>query len=1162
MKKFLTLGLLSFLLVLPVSAQEPEIAPAAEAAELGQQVASVNAVVNSFSEVGGTFKVSFTLLNELGVQPGIRYGLELVENTPYGPVLADEYYSSEVLTLEAGQSVERSLNLKSRQLNGGQYTLVLVAKNEFGFPFAYVPVTEKAMPSTAGDVALDLGSCYLTIRDDDTKMQYRPAAGLTINQQEDILLSTCAVTNNSDTTLEVIPVFTTTRFASIGALAPAIGGDNALIPIQPGKTSIITSIVPTVDLTPGFYTLKLAYGNSNPVTYRYIVEGVAAAVQNIVFDKTTYKNGETATLNLVWAGMSSHREDVKAGNGQVIDKPMVEVGLQSAAGAACSEQTKLALDPTAPTLEIFLPVTSDCAYPVASLTLSDANTKRLHSATVANAAAPVAYEEGEGAALDTSDKAAASTSLQLLVLALLAAMALAAGLIFYLRRRATHIDASPDDAGTGPSSTSLSLMLLVGLSLAFANTAEAATLLVPGEGMFDAPQNYLYVTVNLDKTDYLQGENITVTAAAYYSHQPGDLLVEHRLNALGGYVEMFDGTVGNPSNFSSIVVAPVNIRQHYLRVYGYDTNAGFNRVYTDLKFNVVPGPLQCADGIDNGDGDGLIDYPADPDCLSASDNDESTNNCTWNAIENVYSSPDDWLQPKYIYPVPGGETACTAGVAFGPGSQTCGSIGAALGMSSNESQGMSCYLPATETVNPTGFAPEYGFCYARGLVSDCGSLNPPANPPTNFTATTGATPICGGKYIDLAWDSVQYATTYELQIDGGASLNVGNVLAYAHSGLVDGSSHTYRVRAVNDDGASAWSAAINRTAPVACPTFPDLRTTQVSVITPGAYTEGVPMTVEATVRNFGTNTTGAGFSSVFRYQWGGTGGAWLSFPVNTDSSPTLAANAEDKPSVTFTPDQDGTLYFQFCADSSNVINEGDAATESNNCRTIAAGVAVAAAAPPAPSGACTWGESFQTVQFANPAPANSACSQGAVGWQMDSYAVCDGSQVDGVAVAPGDITCYYRDGTMLDSEEANPVKYPNPPTVIAECIARVMTPSCVPPPLPPPACTWELVTDPVMNDYKEVRDCVGFDPGFTTCNAPNNQCGFNGGWFLGGPRPACPGGISDGDASAQANGYVCWGGITPSPVGIPVENSICYAKPVYRTVCTASPSVQLDFQLD
>ena len=37
---------------------------------------------------------------------------------------------------------------------------------------------------------------------------------------------------------------------------------------------------------------------------------------------------------------------------------------------------------------------------------------------------------------------------------------------------------------------------------------------------------------------------------------------------------------------------------------------------------VDPTPLaQCADGIDN-DGDGLIDFPADPGCVDASDNDE------------------------------------------------------------------------------------------------------------------------------------------------------------------------------------------------------------------------------------------------------------------------------------------------------------------------------------------------------------------------------------------------------------------------------------------------------------------------------------------------------------------------------------------------------------
>ncbi len=43
--------------------------------------------------------------------------------------------------------------------------------------------------------------------------------------------------------------------------------------------------------------------------------------------------------------------------------------------------------------------------------------------------------------------------------------------------------------------------------------------------------------------------------------------------------------------------------------------------YAGLKISVIPGP-QCYDGQDN-DGDGQIDYPQDPECDSASDNNEA-----------------------------------------------------------------------------------------------------------------------------------------------------------------------------------------------------------------------------------------------------------------------------------------------------------------------------------------------------------------------------------------------------------------------------------------------------------------------------------------------------------------------------------------------------------
>ncbi len=78
--------------------------------------------------------------------------------------------------------------------------------------------------------------------------------------------------------------------------------------------------------------------------------------------------------------------------------------------------------------------------------------------------------------------------------------------------------------------------------------------------------------------------------------------------------------------------------------------------------------------------------------------------------------------------------------------------------------------------------------------------------------------VCGTGQINITWNSVAGASGYDLQIDGGAWLSLGNITSYTHSGLVAGSSHTYSVRAWDVNGPGTASAAVAQNAPSACPT--------------------------------------------------------------------------------------------------------------------------------------------------------------------------------------------------------------------------------------------------------------------------------------------------------------------------------------------------------
>jgi hypothetical protein len=175
--------------------------------------------------------------------------------------------------------------------------------------------------------------------------------------------------------------------------------------------------------------------------------------------------------------------------------------------------------------------------------------------------------------------------------------------------------------------------------------------------------------------------------------------------------------------------------------------------------------------------------------------------------------------------------------------------------------------------------------------------------PTNLGAVAGASTS-----VKLSWSDVatNNETGYEIQrsTDGGVNFlpvvtSPANVTAYADGGLTASTSYTYRVRAVNAGGASAWTNLASATTPATSPT---------PTPPPNA---GVDIRVDA--GNAGTFTDGAGNA------WGAdanfTGGwfASTSFAVaNTTDDPLyITRRAGDFSYSRAVPNGDYTLKLLF-----------------------------------------------------------------------------------------------------------------------------------------------------------------------------------------------------------------------------------------------------------
>ncbi len=120
---------------------------------------------------------------------------------------------------------------------------------------------------------------------------------------------------------------------------------------------------------------------------------------------------------------------------------------------------------------------------------------------------------------------------------------------------------------------------------------------------------------------------------------------------------------------------------------------------------------------------------------------------------------------------------------------------------------------SVRAVGPNGTSSSSG-SVAATAPSACGGGVP--STPTGLNATPAA---CDTGRIDISWNAVAGATSYQLR-DNGSIVYPGASTSYAHTSLSAGSSHSYTVRATNANGSSSYSGSVAATAPSACGVYP------------------------------------------------------------------------------------------------------------------------------------------------------------------------------------------------------------------------------------------------------------------------------------------------------------------------------------------------------
>ncbi len=346
----------------------------------GEPVAYVE-VTNAkvVSQKNNTLDISFDFVNGKGLQTGVKYGVMLVMQTSEKKqFIVDEKIYDEALTINENSTVHKDITYVAPAVLTGNYTLILRARNESGFPFGTAVLGDIKLSASTNGIEIVTPSCSYTISGEATR--YNISKSVDIGEKETITL-TCDAINHSKSTVSVTPLYETRYESSYGSVAPATGGTAVPLSFRPDEKKSISFVLPKGD-QPSSYSITVGLTDgttlSNKISLNYILRGIYTSIYKLSLDKDAYRKGETAHAMYIWASPATQFvRDVKGTSLNPV-KLSISATLTNGSGEACAETITEPLitgTPLRPQRELNIPITSRCTDPVLVAMITDESGK-------------------------------------------------------------------------------------------------------------------------------------------------------------------------------------------------------------------------------------------------------------------------------------------------------------------------------------------------------------------------------------------------------------------------------------------------------------------------------------------------------------------------------------------------------------------------------------------------------------------------------------------------------------------------------------------------------------------------------------------------------------------------------------------------------------------
>ncbi len=295
------------------------------------------------------FTLGFSLENLSGIQPAVKYGVRLMKIVNKKEEFADEKIYDETFPLPEKVLVTKTITYTIPDpLGVGDYKLYIESRNESGLILGYSFAGERVIKSQGADsIYIDAKSCLVTAGTSTEKISSQ-----IVLENTDTFFIKCDIANSLGS-ISLIPSFKITESTIFGRTAtPTSEITNSEINSVKGKGSFTLQIPKAIK--PGSYIASVFLATNdgivktNEINFPYIVNGNAGTIQNVIFDKSSYRNGDKAKVKIYTTAFGD------------IGTTTLEIKVANSSGKICADMITKVIDYSQPITEIEIPIIKNC----------------------------------------------------------------------------------------------------------------------------------------------------------------------------------------------------------------------------------------------------------------------------------------------------------------------------------------------------------------------------------------------------------------------------------------------------------------------------------------------------------------------------------------------------------------------------------------------------------------------------------------------------------------------------------------------------------------------------------------------------------------------------------------------------------------------------------